>query len=98
MGLDLIRLMEEASLDWSGYAKGFCTEVLGRTILTFKLWYLGHNTSCSGNLVNCISNLFWHSKKLTGKPLHLQIIIKVVGYCEKLSRNYRQSQGNCSRL
>jgi hypothetical protein len=29
--LDLVGLMEGASLDWSGFAKGFCTGVLGRT-------------------------------------------------------------------
>ncbi len=29
--LGLIGLMEEASLDWSEFAKGFCTGVLGRT-------------------------------------------------------------------
>jgi hypothetical protein len=29
--LDLVGLMEGALLDWSGFAKGFCTGVLGRT-------------------------------------------------------------------
>jgi hypothetical protein len=28
---DFIGLMEEAPLDWSEFAKGFCTRVLGRT-------------------------------------------------------------------
>ncbi len=39
---DLVRLMEGALLDWSEFAKGFCTGAL--ELPTFKLWHLGRNS------------------------------------------------------
>ncbi len=39
-----------------------------------------------------INEVWYHSKKPTGQTQHLQIILKVIGYCEKLQRNSWKSQ------